>query len=473
MFVAMTRKSTQPTGITNAADNLQIVLKVGDLTLSMAPPKTASVVGVTADDVRRIALSLPATVQKPSYGTPGFRVNDGLFSTHREEGDVLVVWTGDLAEKEALIPRPSPTSSSPRRTTTATRQCWCALARWLSTSSPNSSPSHGGSACPSEYSTSSKEMTDEPEGRGRSVRSRLRPRSAGASTHFARYVDDGRLPGWQSSCPATAQIAHLDTYGQRDMEAGTPVELDTLWRIYSMTKPITSVAAMMLWEEGAFELKDPVARFLPAFADAARLRGRLGARSPSPSRPTEPMRMWHLLTHTSGLTYGFHLRAPGRRDLYRARRLRVGRRPPGIDLAGVLRRVGASCRCCSSRAPSGTTRCRPTCSAASSRSSPASRSTSSSRERILEPLGMADTGFFAPDDDHDRLAALYAPDPRRGKAHAARRDRRRPRCSRPSFLGGGGGLVSTAADYLRFTQMLLRGGELDGVRLLGTRTVAT
>ena len=101
--MAITRKSTQPTGITNAAGEPEIVLKVGDLTLSMAPPKTASVVGVTADDVRRIALSLPATTEKTSYGNPGFRVKDRLFASIREEGDGLAVWTGDLAEKEALI----------------------------------------------------------------------------------------------------------------------------------------------------------------------------------------------------------------------------------------------------------------------------------------------------------------------------------------------------------------------------------
>src|SRR5688500_5869715 len=92
-------------------------------------------------------------------------------------------------------------------------------------------------------------------------------RLARIDTHFQRYVDDGRLPGYLVAVTRRGQIAHLSTYGARDMEAGTPVELDTLWRIYSMTKPITSVAAMMLYEEGAFELKDPVSRFVPAFAD--------------------------------------------------------------------------------------------------------------------------------------------------------------------------------------------------------------
>src|SRR6476620_1054547 len=85
--------------------------------------------------------------------------------------------------------------------------------------------------------------------------------------HFARYVDDGRLPGWLALVARGGRIVHLSTYGQADVEASRAVEVDTLFRIYSMTKPITSVAAMILYEEGAFELKDPVAKFIPAFAD--------------------------------------------------------------------------------------------------------------------------------------------------------------------------------------------------------------
>ncbi len=85
--------------------------------------------------------------------------------------------------------------------------------------------------------------------------------------HFARYVDDGRLPGWLLTVSRNGRIAHVSGYGLRDIEAGLPVETDTLWRIYSMTKPITSIAAMMLYEEGAFELTDPVSDFIPSFAD--------------------------------------------------------------------------------------------------------------------------------------------------------------------------------------------------------------
>ena len=92
-------------------------------------------------------------------------------------------------------------------------------------------------------------------------------RLARLDSHFARYVDDGRLPGWLILVSRRGRIVHLSTYGQRDVEAALPVEVDTLFRIYSMTKPIASVAAMMLYEEGAFELKDPVSRFIPSFAD--------------------------------------------------------------------------------------------------------------------------------------------------------------------------------------------------------------
>ena len=103
----------------------------------------------------------------------------------------------------------------------------------------------------------------------------IEPRDAGfdgqrlerIDRHFARYVDDGRLPGWLILVTRRGQIVHLSTYGRRDVEAGLPVEVDTLFRIYSMTKPITSVAAMMLYEEGAFELKDPIANFIPSFAE--------------------------------------------------------------------------------------------------------------------------------------------------------------------------------------------------------------
>ena len=100
-------------------------------------------------------------------------------------------------------------------------------------------------------------------------------RLARIDRHFHQYVDDGRLPGWLILVSRRGRVAHLGSYGQRDREQSLPVEVDTVWRLASMTKPITSVAAMMLYEEGAFELKDPVERWMPAFAGHAGVPGRL------------------------------------------------------------------------------------------------------------------------------------------------------------------------------------------------------
>ena len=102
------------------------------------------------------------------------------------------------------------------------------------------------------------------------------------------YVDDGRLPGWLIVVSRHGRVAHLSTYGMRDREQSPPVEVDTVWRLASMTKPITSVAAMMLYEEGAFELKDPIERWLPAFARHAGLPGRLSAPRWTPGRRSSP-----------------------------------------------------------------------------------------------------------------------------------------------------------------------------------------
>src|SRR5947208_9292004 len=149
-------------------------------------------------------------------------------------------------------------------------------------------------------------------------------------THFGRYIDDGRLPGWLALVSRGGNVVHLATSGQRDMEAGLPVQLDTIFRVYSMTKPVTSVAAMMLYEEGAFELKDPVRRFIPAFADVRVYRGG-SALKPMTEPAMEPVRIWHLLTHTAGLTYGFHHAHPVD-AMYRAAGFEWGS-PPGADLA--------------------------------------------------------------------------------------------------------------------------------------------
>src|SRR5258706_13410563 len=127
-----------------------------------------------------------------------------------------------------------------------------------------------------------------------------------------------------------SHVVRVWRFGERDKEAGLPIELDTIFRLYSMTKPITSVAAMMLYEEGAFELKDPVARYIPAFADVRVYRGG-SSLAPVTEPATEPVRIWHLLTHTSGLSYGFHYAHPVD-AMYRNAGYEWGS-PPGKDLA--------------------------------------------------------------------------------------------------------------------------------------------
>src|SRR3954447_10522068 len=155
--------------------------------------------------------------------------------------------------------------------------------------------------------------------------------------HYARYVDEGKLPGFMATIARDGRVVHVAKAGLRDVEAGLPVETDTLWRIYPRTKPITSVAAMLLWEEGAFELKDPVASFIPAFADARVWAG--GSQTKPLTRAAiEPVRMWHLLTHTSGLTYGFHYAHP-LDGVYRDKGFEFSG-PPGMDLAACVNAWG-------------------------------------------------------------------------------------------------------------------------------------
>jgi CubicO group peptidase (beta-lactamase class C family) len=273
--------------------------------------------------------------------------------------------------------------------------------------------------------------------------------------HFQRYVDDGKLPGFQLAVARDGKVVHVAQAGRRDIENDQPVTEDTLWRIYSMTKPITSVAAMLLWEEGAFELKDPVANFIPSFGDMRVWRGG------SPLKPvtvpaTEPIRLWHLLTHTAGLTYGFHYAHP-LDAIYRERGFEWGS-PPGLDLAGccdawaalpLLFEPGSEWNYSVATDVLGRV-----VEVASGQSLDAFF-----KERIFDPLGMRETAFQAVDPQ--RLAALYTPGLVRNDAMGE--NALKP----PACLSGGGGLVSSAADYHRFAQMLLA----DGAPLLGSRTL--
>jgi CubicO group peptidase (beta-lactamase class C family) len=291
-------------------------------------------------------------------------------------------------------------------------------------------------------------------------------RLARLDAYLDGFVANGRHKGSLLVITRGGRIAHVSHRGQRDAEAGLPVEPDTIWRIYSMTKPITSVAAMMLYEEGALSLFDPVAKFIPSFEDLRVYRHGMAA-APVTVRAAEPMLLWHLLTHTSGLTYGFQ-QANAVDEAYRAAGFFLDP-PPAHDLASacdvwaglpLLFEPGAEWNYSVSTDVLGRV-----IEVVSGRSL-----ADFFAERIFEPLGMTDTGFSVSDADRPRMTALYAHDAATATAVAY------PgvdviSAERPKLLAGGHGLASTAADYHRFTQMLLRRGELDGVRLLAPRTV--
>ena len=281
---------------------------------------------------------------------------------------------------------------------------------------------------------------------------------------LAGYVLQQKLPGWSLLVSRRGSIVHSSQGGLRDVEAGEPVRDDTIFRIYSMTKPITSVAAMMLFERGAFELTDPVSKYLPEFADMRVFTGGSDLR-PVTVPATEPIRIWHLLTHTAGLTYGFHHAHPVD-AIYRRHGYEWGA-PRDVDLAGAVEAYASmpllfqpGSEWNYSVATDVLGRLVEVIAKA-----PLDEAL---RSMILEPLGMRDTFFRLPDDRRDRLAALYLPRPGGG---IVRNDTMGEGVVSPWWFSGGGGLCSTVLDYHRFTQFLLGRGELDGTRLLGDRTV--
>ncbi|MFI1538429.1 serine hydrolase domain-containing protein [Streptomyces anandii] len=289
--------------------------------------------------------------------------------------------------------------------------------------------------------------------------------------HLARLVDDGRIPGYLVSLARGGRVAHLTTYGRRDVAAGLPVESDTLWRIYSMTKPVTAVAVLLLAEEGRLSLDDPLERHLPAFADPRVYVS--GSGDDVVTRPAAgPVLLRHLLTHTAGLTFAFYHAHPVD-ALYRAAGL-ASSVPPGADLAETMDVYA--------RLPlqfdPGT---QWNYSVASNVLGRVVEVVSGQpldtffAERILGPLGMTDTGFEVTDEQAGRLAELYGQtdaDAEAGPgAGAIEPIAGLPLRGRPRFLSGSGGLVASAHDMHRFMELLRRRGELDGVRLLAPHTV--
>ncbi len=279
-----------------------------------------------------------------------------------------------------------------------------------------------------------------------------------------RYIEPGKIAGALPVVFRKGSLAYCEPLGRMDIERDKPMRDDTIFRIYSMTKPITSVALMMLYEDGRFQLNDPVHRFIPQWRDLAVYQA--GVVPNFVTRPVErAMTVKDLFTHMSGLTYGFM----NRTNVDHAyRKLGVG-----AGEGATLRTMIDTLAKLPLEFSPGT---RWNYSVASDVLGYLVEVMSGMsfdaylRTRIFEPLGMKDTGFTVPENDVSRFAANYS----RGADKTLRREDD-PRDSiyvRPrTFFSGGGGLVSTAHDYLRFCRMLVNGGELDGVRILGRKTI--
>ncbi|WP_309061054.1 serine hydrolase domain-containing protein [Streptomyces sp.] len=281
--------------------------------------------------------------------------------------------------------------------------------------------------------------------------------------HLAHRVDEGRMPGFLVAVARGGRVAHLTAYGARDVAAGLPVESDTLWRIYSMTKPVTSVGALMLVEEGRLALDEPVGRHLPAFAEPRVYEG--GSGDDVRTRPASgPLLVRHLMTHTAGLTFGFYRTHPVD-ALYRAAGLESSV-VPGASLAET---VDLYARLPLQFDP-GT---QWNYSVASNVLGRIIEVVSGQpldvflAERVFRPLGMADAGFQVTDEQAGRLAEMYGETEDGGIEAVAGL----PLRGRPRFLSGSGGMVASAHDMHRFMELLRRRGELDGVRLLAPKTV--
>lgn len=292
-----------------------------------------------------------------------------------------------------------------------------------------------------------------------------------------RYVDGGKLAGTVSLVSRRGQVVYFDDYGQRDREAGAEMTLDTLFRIYSMTKPITSVAALMLFEEGHYLLDDPIANFLPAFADVQVCVG-MDMTGMRLARPERPPTVRDLMRHTAGLSYGWHQDTPVD-QAYRDAGIKIH---PEYNLAEMVDRLaklplvyhpGRAWRY--SFATDVLGRLVEVWSGESL--------DEFLQRHIFAPLGMTDTAFQVVPEKLDRFATCYTLPDMAGyvaDAESGNGPRRlvvqdAPETSKytkpPVFLSGGGGLVASTADYLRFCQMLLNGGVLDGTRILGRKTV--
>ena len=279
-----------------------------------------------------------------------------------------------------------------------------------------------------------------------------------------RMVDESKLAGIVTLLARHGKIVHVDTVGVANVDTGAPIERDSIFRIFSMTKPIIGAALMMLYEEGKWRLNDPVSRHIPAFQDLQVYAGEDEDGSMKLEPLARPMRMRHLMTHTAGIGYTLNPRHPVTQMFLDV---------PVFDTEQPLETMIERLASVPLIAQPGT---RYSYSASIDVQGYLIEKLSGKPlaefldERIFEPLGMVDTAFYVPPEKLDRVARQHTHD-QDGHLSLATGDRSVVRTTPPAGPSGGGGLFGTADDYLRFAQMMLNGGELNGVRLLGTRTV--
>ncbi|MDE0684823.1 MAG: serine hydrolase [Candidatus Poribacteria bacterium] len=312
----------------------------------------------------------------------------------------------------------------------------------------------------------------------------VEPEAVGLSTErlsridkiMEKHIAQQKIAGGVIVIARYGKIAYLGAHGMMDVEAEKPMMSDTIFRIASMTKQITSVAVMMLYEEGHFRLHEPVSNFIPAFKEMLVLPPEDAEDSATPVPATRQITIWNLLTHTSGLTYHWNERlGPKYNDVgithgllqdesTLAEKMKVLATIPllhqpgdrveyglSIDVLGYLVEVVSGVPLDQFFA-----------------------------ERIFKPLGMTDTHFFIPEAKRERIATVYE---RTGDGPIMRKSQEPtvdglviystdyPYNGPRTYFSGGAGLVSTASDYARFAQMMLNGGKFDGVRLLSRKTV--
>ncbi|MGH9057006.1 MAG: serine hydrolase domain-containing protein [Acidimicrobiales bacterium] len=281
-----------------------------------------------------------------------------------------------------------------------------------------------------------------------------------------RYVEPGKIGGCQVAVMRRGSVAHFSSLGFADRERRVPVAEDTIWRIYSMTKPITGVALMSLYERGLFQLTDEVWKFIPSWRGLQVAEvGRDGSRRLV--APDRPMQVRDLLMHMAGLGYGrdnadLDLGPIGDRGSAPSVRSDRDLESMVARLAGSPLRFHPGTRWLYSL---GTDVCGRLVEILSGR-----RFDDYLASELFGPLGMADTGFFIPAAKAARLAGSYARNSRK-ELILVDDPSASPYLSEPTLFSGGGGLVSTTPDYLRFCQMMLGGGELEGRRVLGRKTV--